>query len=111
MVVVVKPPTSFRQTQEQLTIEPFLTKLAIEALHETIFPWATWRNEQCLDGGLFQPFGQLPGQAFSGEFIDHLAQPDHSSVFKPIGHEIVRPNVILVLGTSTDATVFAAAMR
>jgi hypothetical protein len=51
----------------------------------------------------------LDGQAFSGEFIDYHQQPDLSSVFEPIGNEIVRPNVILVLGTSTDATVFAAA--
>jgi hypothetical protein len=48
-------------------------------------------------------------QAFPREFIDHHQQPDLSSVFKSIGNEVVRPNVILVLGTSADATVFAAA--
>jgi hypothetical protein len=44
MVVVVKLPTvnypkSFCQTQEQLTIEQFITKLAMEALPVNIFPW------------------------------------------------------------------------
>ena len=69
MVVVVKLPTvnyptSFRQTQEQLTIEQFITKLAIEALHVTIFPWATWRNEQRFNSDLFEPLSQLPGHEF-----------------------------------------------
>ena len=69
MVVVVKLPTvnyptSFPLTQKQLTIEQFITKLAIEALHVTIFPWAAWRNEQRFDSSLFQPFGELPGHEF-----------------------------------------------
>jgi hypothetical protein len=55
--------------------------------------------------------GNLDGQAFTRELIDHYQQTNLSSVFKPIGNEVVRPNVVLVLGTSADATVFTAATR
>jgi hypothetical protein len=53
--------------------------------------------------------GDLDGQAFAGEFIDHHQQPNLSSVFKPISNEVVRPNVIPMLGTTTNAAILATA--
>ena len=64
-----------------------------------------------------QDFHNLPGgerssnldrQALASEFVDHYQEPNLSSIFGSIGDEVVRPDVIFVLGTSTDAAILAA---
>ena len=64
-----------------------------------------------------QDFHNLPGgerssnldrQALAREFVDHYQEPNLSSIFGSIGDEVVRPDVIFVLGTSTDAAILAA---
>ena len=64
-----------------------------------------------------QDFHNLPGgdrssnldrQALAREFVDHYQEPNLSSIFGSIGDGVVRPDVIFVLGTSTDAAILAA---
>jgi hypothetical protein len=46
-------------------------------------------------------------QALASEFVDHYQEPNLTAIFGSIGDEVVRPDVIFVLGTSTDAAVLA----
>ena len=53
---------------------------------------------------------ELPrGQALAREYVDHHRQPHLLLIFHAVCEEVVRPDVILVRGTSTDATMLAAA--
>ncbi len=47
-------------------------------------------------------------QAFAGVFVYHSQQPDLTTVFGPIGQEIVRPDMVLVFGPVTHAAILAA---
>ena len=65
-VVVVHPPLvenapSVRQAQEQLPVEQFISKPAIEALHIAVLPWACLLDVKRADTRPCQPLLNLLG--------------------------------------------------
>ena len=59
-MIIIQPPAIHNvpclgQVQEQLAIEAFIPKLAVEALHVSILPGTARFDEQCPDLGLLEP--------------------------------------------------------
>ena len=61
IVIVIHPPairniSQFTNTQKQLSIEQFISELAVERLDIAIFPGTAWGNIQGLYARFSQPF-------------------------------------------------------
>jgi hypothetical protein len=66
LVVIVPSPSfdddpGFAQAVEDLAVEQFVTKLAVEAFAIAVLPWAAWFDEQGLRSDLSKPVSDDPG--------------------------------------------------
>ena len=50
-------------------------------------------------------------QALTRKFVDHHEHTNLPSVLESIGHEVIRPNMVFVLGTMTYAAILTTASR
>jgi hypothetical protein len=53
--------------------------------------------------------GNFYGKALTCVFVNHNEKPKATTIFRTVLHEVIRPNMILVLCPITDTAVLAAA--